>query len=382
MAKKLIVAEVRQQDGSIPVGALVFMQDTATTCQFGTVDDNGECPLQPDELLTDTQFSILAAGCEPYSCSVNLGTGDKQIRVGLEADPSRPQDVILPALSFKNAPVWRPTKEQVENFKGAFCVPDAFDSNPGFDLYGDGKRIWTPATLAYDESNWQTIIDKYKELNPHYTHYVINLGGSTYHKDYPHIPDDPARSRKLILLLLKNYLIPVCCATDDENPDVVLNSWIENQDVIDCGFVMWEMNGPCNGDPVRMYAIIEKTCVANGHACILLHFTAGHGAVDEPEGESWKKCQAMGIRGLASQDDHWDDPQSTASGLEDTAAHLAGKRAGWEGCNMINVAFEQTTTPVYHKYPGWTGTRPQKIFGNYLISHCPSIAGYMDGGSS
>lgn len=284
---------------------------------------------------------------------------------------------------------WRPSVDQIRNFKGAFCVPDAFD----WIEYGDNRRIWTPATLAYSD-HWQDlIIARYKELNPTYTHFVINLGGTTYHNDYPELPDIPSNARRLILKLLKNRLIPVCCATNDKEPERVLDSYSDNASVIDCSFVMWEMNGPCHNDSNMMFDISTRVRLANPEAITYLHFTAGHGSMGLPEGLWWYKCAQIGIRGLLSQDNGYDrnpitgDPEGTALGLEDTAKHLHGKVHGWEdlkefydGQGLDNIAFEQTTTPVYHHWPGWN-SKHQKEYGDYLTTHCPNIAGWCDGGN-
>jgi hypothetical protein len=278
-----------------------------------------------------------------------------------------------------NQPLWRPTEEMINKYRGAFCIPDAFPD--GSDPYGDHMRIWTPALLAYDDSRQDIIIDRYLDFYPEEAHFVINLGGSTYHDDYPHIDDVPSNARKVIIKLLNKHLIPICCATNDEEPDIVLESYKQNADIIDDSFVMWEMNGPCNvpGNPEasseRMFAITKKTCEATPNIKPKLHFTAGHGSMGEPEGEWWKKCAAIGVGGLFSQDDHWDDANYTALGLEDTAGRLKGYAPGY---NLLNIGFEQTTTPVYHKYPGWNGTR-QRSFGDYLLTLCPHIAGVMDG---
>ena len=269
---------------------------------------------------------------------------------------------------------WRPVETEIRHFRGAFCVPDAW---PGI-RFGDGARLWTPAFLCYTDAEQDEFIRRYKAANPLYSHMVINLGGTTYHNDYPELPDDPAGARRGIVRLLNAHLIPVCCATNDNEPDRVLDAYRQNADLIDCSFVMWEMNGPCQGDSDRMFAITKAVREAAQKAKTYIHFTAGHGSMGEPEGEWWKKCAAIGIMGLFSQDDHWDDAANAAAGLEDTAAHLHGQRAGWEGLNLDNVAFEQTTTPVYHKYPGWDGAK-QRAYGDYLLAHCPNIAGVMDG---
>lgn len=330
-------------------------------------------PPMPSLVLTDVLID--APGYAPFSYFAETGLliqfGDKTLNITCTLTPSF------------NIPLWRPTEEQLSVYRGAFCVPDVF---PGTDPYGDGDRIWTPAFLAYNEFRQDDIIDRYLENYPEFSRFVINLGGSTYHNDYPHIADDPFVARKGIVKLLNAHLIPVCCATDDEHPDEVLNSWIQNADIIDDGFVMWEMNGPCQNDTNRMFEIIKKVCEANLKAKPKIHFTAGHGSIGEPEGWWWQQCAAVGVGGLFSQDEGFNrlghnedgDPIGTASGLEDTAAHLHGQVAGWEGLNLINVAFEQTTTPVYHKMYGWNGPK-QRAFGDYLLDHCPNIAGVLDG---
>src|SRR6266516_4900521 len=61
-------------------------------------DENGMCSIYVDELLDDTQLEVYACDYKDLGTHVNLGIGDKQIRVGMPADNSRPQDIILPAL--------------------------------------------------------------------------------------------------------------------------------------------------------------------------------------------------------------------------------------------------------------------------------------------
>jgi hypothetical protein len=95
MADKTIVPLVHNERGEFIEGALVFTQ---TTDIAGAFCLNGGNLIVPDT-LQNTQFTVAAAGYKAYSHSIDLGVdGDKQIRVGLPADPARPQDVILPAL--------------------------------------------------------------------------------------------------------------------------------------------------------------------------------------------------------------------------------------------------------------------------------------------
>lgn len=379
---KQIVPIVLDSRGKPVVACLVFLQTDKYICAFNTTDPSGAAELSVDSRLTDSQFSILAAGYKPYSCHVKLNEGNQQIRVGLAADPARPQDIILESLTDYLLPVWRPTREQIENFAGAFIIPNVYTDCP----YGDGKRIWTPALLALSEAWQDRWIADYKKRTQ-YTHMVINLGClKTYHDDYPPIPDNPELARKLILKLLANKLIPVVCATDDGNPDVLLQSYVQNVDIIDCMFVMWEMNGPCEGDSDRMFRITKAACDVGSEIKVkMIHFTSGHGSMGEPESDWWVKCAAIGIRGLFSQDNGYDripygpdkgDPIGTAAGLEDTARHFRGEVAGWEGLNLLDVRFEQITTPLYHD--GWT-EQDQLDYGARIGKLSPHSAGYMDG---
>src|SRR5262245_15611216 len=73
---------------------------TATTGQDGTAN------LVVDDSLEDTQFEIVAAGFRPYSLHIDLGLkGNLQLRVGIGADPNRPQDLLLPPLERAKPPM-------------------------------------------------------------------------------------------------------------------------------------------------------------------------------------------------------------------------------------------------------------------------------------
>lgn len=357
-----------KQGNPVPLAA-VFANDEVTGNSFvrGT-DGNGYADVDMKSTPSNIQVTMVVTA-PGYQNSISyLLTSDKDQSITINLD------------SF-NLPSWRPSREEVRKFKGAFCIPDVFSPEDNMP-YGDGKRIWTPAFLCYDDAWQDKIIEKYKSFN--YTHFVLEVGGAPYHGDYPDLPDDPAAARKAIIKLLNAHLIPVVVATDDRQPDVVLESYKACADIIDSGFVMWEMNGPCQDDSDRMFAITSLVMLATPYAYVGIHFTAGHGSMGEPEGYWWHKCASIGISCLYSQDDGFNrnrdtgDPEGAAAGLEDTARHLHGQVAGWGGLNLDNQAFEQTTTPVYHKFPGWDGTK-QRAYGDYLNSHCPNIAGFCDG---
>lgn len=360
---------VQDKQGNPVQLAIVIANDEEAGSTFtrGT-DGNGyaDVDMKATPSGRDITFLVMAPGFQNSITYMKTGDLDQNITINLD--------------SF-NLPSWRPSREEVRKFKGAFLIPDVFTPEDNMP-FGDGKRIWTPAFLCYNDEQQDRQIEEYKKFK--YTHMVIEVGGKPYHDDYPELSDDPIVARKGIIKLLNAHIIPVVVATDDRNPDVVLNSYKACSDIIDAGFVMWEMNGPCQGDSDRMFSITSKVMEATPNAYVGIHFTAGHGSMGEPEGYWWHKCASIGISCLYSQDDGFNrnrdtgDPEGTAAGLEDTARHLHGQVAGWGGLNLDNIAFEQTTYAVYNKYPGWDGIK-QRAYGDYLNSHCPNIAGFCDG---
>lgn len=298
---------------------------------------------------------------------------------------SNGDDAVAIRAWMRTTPEWialhsiPPIVPDIRKWRGAFCIPDALPGIP----YGDGKRIWTPAYGAYDDVWRPKILAAFKARG--YTHFVYNTASpnGVYHNDYPATADDPARARRDLLEIRAAGLVPVCPAYDDTMLDAPLRSFVENADLIPVCFPMWEMNGPLNGDTARINAAIIATRSAAPHADCYIHFTAGHGAGGEPEGAWWQQAAAHGVVGLLSQDDGYNrktdgDPVGTAAGLEDTARHFRGEVAGWEGLHLLNVAFEQITTALYHW--GWDEDM-QLNYGAELLRLAPSIAGFCDGGS-
>ncbi|HMF93810.1 MAG TPA: hypothetical protein VKE96_05930 [Vicinamibacterales bacterium] len=94
-------------DSGAPVsGAVVRLNIGPSQYVSGTSGADGTANLVVDSRLQDTQFEISAAGFQPYGLHVNLGlVGNLQLRVGLGADPSRPQDLILPPLVRTSKPL-------------------------------------------------------------------------------------------------------------------------------------------------------------------------------------------------------------------------------------------------------------------------------------
>lgn len=255
---------------------------------------------------------------------------------------------------------------EVHPIRGAFCIPDVFTDIP----YGDGKRIWTPAFGCYDR-NWQ-IRQLDALIARQYRWLTYNCAGMPYHTDYPELADDPVRVKRDLTLIRDAGLVANVCATDDRNPDFILNSFRANTDLIPADFVCWEMNGPYNNDVARMKAAIISVRQAAPKAYTGLHFTAGHGAIYEPSTDAWRWCIDQGVKALYSQDDHWDDPAVTGKGLQSTVQFFKDFHLDVE-----NVAFEQETTPLYHQ----GRTEAQGIsFTIDMLRYCPGIAGWNDSG--
>lgn len=293
------------------------------------------------------------------------------------------------AIAYRAQPPIPPIIPDVRKWRGAFCIPDALPGIP----YGDGKRIWTPAFTCYD-ADWQDrILTAFKARG--YTHFVYNIA-RPYHGDYPEPDplDDPARVRRDLLKIRAAGLVPVVAACDDQDGGNVVpyQAFVQNADLIPVCFPMWEMNGPLGVDAMQGGQSVGRIadCVLNVRAAapkadLYVHFTAGHGAGAEPEGDWWQWFAALGGVGLLSQDDGYNrkpdgDPVGTAAGLTDTARHFRGEVAGWEGLHLLNVAFEQITTPLYHS--GWSEAT-QLAYGATLMQLVTgsNIAGFCDGGT-
>lgn len=272
-------------------------------------------------------------------------------------------------------------------WSGAFCIPDAMPGQPAG--FGDGKRIWTPAYGAYPDVWRGKMLALYKLR--HYTHFVYNIASpdGVYHNDYPALPDDPTRARRDLTEILQAGLIPVVACCNDANGGSVVPyvSVAACSDLIPIAFPMWEQNGPLGVDTMVNGVSVGRNgdCIRNTRAALLqqtllyVHFTAGHGAGAEPEGEWWQWfANAANGQGLLSQDDHWDDAAITASGLTDTARHLHGQVPGWEGLDLDNVAFEIQTTDLYHN----GRTEAQGIaFANSVLAMTAGVAGFCDSGT-
>lgn len=306
--------------------------------------------------------------------ALNGQTGD-QIQSWLHDQPE--------AIAHRALPPPVPPLPDLHVWRGAFCIPNALPGIP----YGDGMRIWTPSYGVYNDEWRGRILDAYVLRG--YTHFVYNIASpdGVYHNDYPALADDPGRARRDLTEIRARGLVAVVACCNDANGGTITPyaSISANADLIPVCFPMWEMNGPLGVDTMvggesvgRIGDCIRNTRAAAPASLLYVHFTAGHGAGAEPEGEWWQWfSRTQQGAGLLSQDDHWDDPANTSAGLSDTARHLHGQVGGWEGLNLDNVAFELQTTALYH----YGRTEQQGLdFMTQVLSHTTGIAGFCDSG--
>lgn len=271
----------------------------------------------------------------------------------------------------------------VNNWKGSFVIPDALPGIP----YGDGKRIWTPAYGCYDD-NWRAQMrTAYRRRG--YTHFPYNCAGLPYGSDYPELADDSSRVARDLDELKADGIIAVVFATDDRNPTVLCQSFIDNAAHIPICVPVWEMNGPL-GDSDK--AVEEQNCKdaitrtrnAAPNAQCYLHFTPGHGSISySSEIGGWQWCQDHGTVGLLAQGDNRfeaEAAQAGGEGLESTAVRLAGMSSAppaWHGMHQLTVKFEYGIYDMYHSNVQESATRQYTMD---FLAFAPTVSGYCDGG--
>jgi len=273
-------------------------------------------------------------------------------------------------------------------WRGCFCLPGALPGSP----YGDGARIWTPAYGCYNDTWREAMRLEYKRRG--YTHFVYNAAGLPYANDYPELADDPDRVSRDLSELTADGLIPVVCATDDREPDRVLESVGRCSDLIPIVFPCWEQNGPLGNDTNRQKTLICNVRDAVPAAQCWLHFTPGHGAIGIPEDECWFWCQEQGTIGLLAQGGNKIsnvDPVYEGKGLETTAVRLSGMVGyvvpewdggsvppSWGGLSQRTVKFEWG---IYESYHSHVTEADLCAFTDAFMPYCPHVSGFCDGGT-
>lgn len=138
------IVPVLYANGAPIAGASVRVNVGPNQWVSGTTAADGTANLVVADSLQDTQFEVAATGFQPYGTHVNLGlTGNLQIRVGLGADPNRPNDIILPALTplAPPKPVLVPSGPYFVDGSGQRVVINGTDQFTALRQFIDGVDI-------------------------------------------------------------------------------------------------------------------------------------------------------------------------------------------------------------------------------------------------
>lgn len=284
----------------------------------------------------------------------------------------------------------------VRRWRGAFCIP-------GVDWF-PGGRFWSPALLCYGEDVWQRAIDEY--LRRKYTHLQILLWGAPYGSDYPWIEPDAGRAKALLQLAksrgLATVVTPLFGAGDGrahwEQVDFMLG---DIQGLTDWVFPMYEMNTDLFGRPAvdtwngSRWVGGLTDCIVQARerfpqSLIGVHFTPCHGSAGDDEPAWWRYVSGADtghriVDGLLSQDDKFSDPIGAGDGARSTYLRLKGKvgvegvPAAWRGVDVDMCIFEVTTTRTYRNQ---MNEAEQVAYMTAMLSRCPDVAGFCDGGQA
>lgn len=156
---KLIVPVIYDKNGPVKL-ATTRLNIGPNTWSTGMTDESGAAELMVEDGLQNTQFEVYACKYKTVSVSIDLTTGSKQIRVGLGADPSRPQDILLPALEA-DFPNW--TREELLRFRGSLNIRSSRDYS--WTLKG---TVSTNGAWHRTDEELANIVADWKERN--YTH--------------------------------------------------------------------------------------------------------------------------------------------------------------------------------------------------------------------
>lgn len=167
---KLIVPVICDKFGSLIPRATVRLNTGPNAWVVGFTDELGMAILYVDESLQNTQFECYACNYKDLGLSINLGTGDKQIRVGMVADPSRPQDIILPGLE-RSRPNW--SREDLLRFRGSLNIKS---SKPYLPMFKNGVEyaatlngtVSTNGSWHRTDEELEFLVEDWKERN--YSH--------------------------------------------------------------------------------------------------------------------------------------------------------------------------------------------------------------------
>ncbi len=181
---KSIVPIVYDTNGAPVVDAVVILDDIPKP-QVEITNESGMCEFIVEETLDDSQITIRTCDkYDPYSKHVNLGQGNRQIRIGMPPDPDR-NDIILPALKAFDSGIKKFTREELLKFRGALwikCNAPWMTRPNQDDNVASTNGLWN-----YTDEVQDRIISEYKDVRK-YTHGPIGpFIDSGYHNLIPGI---------------------------------------------------------------------------------------------------------------------------------------------------------------------------------------------------
>lgn len=230
-------------------------------------------------------------------------------------------------------------------FRGAFCAPDALPGIP----YGDGRRVWAPAFGCYAGTPWQDRMLDMCVARRH-TWFEYQISGWPYHRDYPELALDPARTVADLTKIRSRGLRTIVAFRDDRGPDLSYLAPVAaaTQDVVDLVMGIYEVNGVLQ-DPDLVLSVLVQSRRLWPRALLAVHFT------DLMEGEShglvnWHQAVDMaGLNALFFQAAGWlHTPEDVAARLADYTRRLGGPQFhNYPTLTHGVVVFELTTSKTY-----------------------------------
>ena len=264
-------------------GATVYIDDVTPVpgAHTGTLDTLGQClftTVSTRVALPQSYVRVTAAGFRPYEQHLEMPAGDAdgnfQIRIGIPADPARPQDLILPDLTpivtappspppppplplrpnpaqqqtSIGMPTTRHTRAQLADIQTNLMLfvgdlpeltPHFIDqpNGPGYDArfhmrnrggngatpHGlvSGQWMWTVTLPLYPESLWPLLFKQAKEKFgcTHWVLHVVQPPTEWYHGVFSTAGVDwPAATMRAHAALLAAGLIPICAGVSTDQP--------------------------------------------------------------------------------------------------------------------------------------------------------------------
>jgi len=196
-----------------------------------------------------------------------------------------------------------PPFDQLRTFKGAFCIPGLLPNLLPYD-----GRLWTPGYGSFDAPVRGAMLDAYRALGYH--DFWFCWAGKPYRDQYRTLPDDAGYARDLIEEILAAGLEPF--------PVLVWDGWTTpsayqpkvhalaeaTRDRLRKAVVMYEMDGPFQGDPDAQERCIQYCKDQFPKTLLYGHWTSGQSGARHPGSDFWPKMEGI-LRGILYQCQGW-----------------------------------------------------------------------------